>query len=49
MGEIFSNDAPYLSWMVKNMEAKTPDFQIALNSAAKALNNNGNQGFASAG
>ena len=49
MGEIFKNDPAYLSWMVKNMEAKTPDFQTALNSAAKALNNNGNQGFASAG
>jgi hypothetical protein len=45
MGEIFTNDPNYLTWMVKNMEAKTPDFQIALNSAAKALNNNGNQGF----
>jgi hypothetical protein len=49
MGEIFKNDPAYLGWMVNNMEAKTTDFQIALNSAAKALNGNGKQGFQKAG
>ena len=49
MGEIFKNDPAYLGWMVNNMEAKTPDFKTALNSAAKALNGNGKQGFQKAG
>jgi hypothetical protein len=31
------------------MEAKTPDFKMALDEAAKALNGNGKQGFKKAG
>ena len=49
MGEIFKNDPSYLDWMAKNMEAKTPDFKMALDKAAKALNGNGKQGFKKAG
>ena len=49
MGEIFKNDPDYLGWMAKNMEAKTPDFKMALDQAAKALNGNGKQGFKKAG
>lgn len=49
MGEIFKNDSGYLGWMAKNMEAKTPDFKMALDAAAKELNGNGKQGFKKAG
>ena len=49
MGEIFKNDPEYLGWMAKNMEAKTPEFKMALDQAAKALNGNGKQGFRKAG
>lgn len=49
MGEIFKNDPDYLAWMAKNMEAKTPEFKMALDEAAKALNGNGKQGFKKAG
>lgn len=49
MGEIFKNDPSYLGWMAKNMEAKTPDFKMALDAAAKELNGNGKQGFKKAG
>jgi len=49
MGEIFKNDPSYLGWMAKNMEAKTPDFKMALDASAKELNGNGKQGFKKAG
>ena len=49
MGEIFKNDPSYLGWMAKNMEAKTPDFKMALDASAKELNGNGKQGFTKAG
>ena len=49
MGEIFKNDPSYLGWMAKNMEAKTPDFKMALDASAKELNGNGKQGFRKAG
>lgn len=49
MGEIFKNDPDYLDWMAKNMEAKTADFKMALDEAAKALNGNGKQSFKRAG
>ncbi len=45
MGEVFKHDPSYLSWMVKNIEATSPTFRSALDSAAKELNDNGNQGF----
>jgi len=49
MGEIFKNDPDYLGWMVKNMEAKSVDFKMALDAAAKELNSNGKQSFNKAG
>lgn len=49
MGEIFKNDPNYLDWMAKNMEAKTPEFKMALDASAKELNGNGKQGFKKAG
>lgn len=49
MGEIFKNDPAYLGWMAKNMEAKTPEFKMALDASAKELNGNGKQGFKKAG
>lgn len=49
MGEIFKNDPSYLDWMAKNMEAKTPEFKMALDASAKELNGNGKQGFKKAG
>lgn len=49
MGEIFKNDPSYLGWMAKNMEAKTPDFKMALDASARELNGNGKQGFRKAG
>ena len=49
MGEIFKNDPSYLGWMAKNMEAKTPEFKMALDASAKELNGNGKQGFKKAG
>ena len=49
MGEVFKNDPDYLAWMAKNMEAKTPDFKMALDASAKELNGNGKQGFKKAG
>ena len=49
MGEIYKNDPAYLGWMAKNMEAKTPEFKMALDASAKELNGNGKQGFKKAG
>ena len=49
LGGIFSKDPNYLKWMVSNIEPKTNDFRNAMSEAEKALNDNGQQEFASVG
>jgi len=38
LGDIYENDPNYLSWMVKNVDAKTDKLKMGLAGAAKALN-----------